>query len=113
MPSELIRKEAQAQQVQQQNAASGARDVETREHHAKASASVCEFQVPFAQYLQIIITSITNSLISSSPSFTLTLNNPALPIPPHSPLYTHHPSTSAKPSPSYTLEHFWCKEGYY
>ena len=52
MPSELIRKEAQAQQVQQQNAASGARDVETQEHHAKASASVCEFQVPFAQSLQ-------------------------------------------------------------
>jgi hypothetical protein len=40
MPSEVTRKEAQAQQVQQQNAASGARDVETKEHHAKASASV-------------------------------------------------------------------------
>ena len=40
MPAELTKKEAQAQQVQQQSAAQGARDVETREHHAKASASV-------------------------------------------------------------------------
>jgi len=39
MPSELTKKEAQAQQVQQRSAAQGARDVETREHHAKASAS--------------------------------------------------------------------------
>ncbi|KAL1596922.1 hypothetical protein SLS59_007665 [Nothophoma quercina] len=39
MPGELTKKEAQAQQVQQQSAAQGARDVETREHHAKASAS--------------------------------------------------------------------------
>ncbi|KAF2995321.1 palmitoyltransferase swf1 [Curvularia kusanoi] len=39
MPGELTKKEAQAQQVQQQSAAQGARDVETQEHHAKASAS--------------------------------------------------------------------------
>ncbi|KAG9197154.1 hypothetical protein G6514_002230 [Epicoccum nigrum] len=39
MPADLTRKEAQAQQVQQQTAAQGTRDVETQEHHAKASAS--------------------------------------------------------------------------
>lgn len=39
MPSELTKKEAHAQQVQQQSASQGARDVETQEHHAKASAS--------------------------------------------------------------------------
>ena len=39
MPSELTKKEAQARQVQQQAASQGARDVETQEHHAKASAS--------------------------------------------------------------------------
>ncbi|KAF3042699.1 palmitoyltransferase swf1 [Didymella heteroderae] len=39
MSGELTRKEARAQQVQQQSASQGARDVETQEHHAKASAS--------------------------------------------------------------------------
>lgn len=39
MSGSLTRKEAQAQQVQQQSASQGARDVETQEHHAKASAS--------------------------------------------------------------------------
>jgi hypothetical protein len=39
MSSELTKQEAQAQQVQQQSASQGARDVETQEHHAKASAS--------------------------------------------------------------------------
>lgn len=39
MSSELTKQEAQAQQVQHQSASQGARDVETQEHHAKASAS--------------------------------------------------------------------------
>jgi hypothetical protein len=39
MSGQVTRKEAQAQQVQQQSAAQGARDVEEQEHHAKASAS--------------------------------------------------------------------------
>lgn len=39
MSGELTKKEARAQQVQQQSASQGARDVETQEHHAKASAS--------------------------------------------------------------------------
>jgi hypothetical protein len=39
MPGELTKKEAHAQQAQQQSASQGARDVETQEHHAKASAS--------------------------------------------------------------------------
>lgn len=39
MSGELTKKEAQAQQVQQQSASQGARDVSTQEHHAKASAS--------------------------------------------------------------------------
>jgi hypothetical protein len=51
MPSEIIREEEQAQQVQQQNAASGARDVETREHHAKASASVRASSLHFSTFI--------------------------------------------------------------
>ncbi|KAJ4313861.1 palmitoyltransferase swf1 [Neodidymelliopsis sp. IMI 364377] len=39
MSGQVTRKEAQAQQVQQQSVAQGARDVEEQEHHAKASAS--------------------------------------------------------------------------
>ncbi|KAJ4988247.1 hypothetical protein SVAN01_06182 [Stagonosporopsis vannaccii] len=39
MPSELSRRTADAQQVASQSASAGARDVETQEHHAKASAS--------------------------------------------------------------------------
>jgi hypothetical protein len=39
MSAELTKKEARAQQAQQQSASQGARDVETQEHHAKASAS--------------------------------------------------------------------------
>lgn len=39
MPGDLTRKETQAVQAQQQSASQGARDVESREHHAKASAA--------------------------------------------------------------------------
>lgn len=39
MPSEITKKDAQAQQVAHQSSSQGVRDVETQEHHARASAS--------------------------------------------------------------------------
>lgn len=39
MSTQLTHKEARAQQVQQDSSSQGARDVESQEHHAKASAS--------------------------------------------------------------------------
>lgn len=97
MPADLTRKEAQAQQVQQQTAAQGTRDVETQEHHAKASASV---RVPksftYSSLHDHHHIDLITSHISPSPSFTPI--KPATAHALHTRLSSHLHLTWAKPA---------------
>ena len=99
MPSELTKKEAQAQQVQQRSAAQGARDVETREHHAKASASVRlpPRQDALSELFQHPLCYVLELLGFAPPSFTFTRST-LQSNPPRSLLFAQLPLISAKPA---------------